>query len=155
MRRRVIAAIAALTATLLLLTAVRAHSHPLHTTLTDVVVTSGSVRATVRLFADDLAAAMGERSADAEIASYVAARLVILDDGRAVARRGCGVKRTSDLLWVCIEGSLAGSAAKLSVQNALLTEAFKDQINIVQATRGTEKRSFVFTRGDGPKRLLP
>src|SRR5690348_13374633 len=69
-RRRVIAAIAALTATLLLLTVARANAHPLHTTLTDVAIASGNVRATVRLFADDLAAATKARS-DAEITAYV------------------------------------------------------------------------------------
>jgi hypothetical protein len=151
MRRRAIAAIAALTATLLLMTAIRAQAHPLHTTLTDVVVTSGSVRATVRLFADDLAAAMGKRGGDPDVASYVESRLVFLDGGRAVSRRGCGVKRTSELLWVCVEGTVSGT---LSVQNTLLTEKFKDQINIVQATRGAEKQSVVFTKGDGTKRLF-
>jgi hypothetical protein len=153
-RRRVIAAIAALTATLLLLTVARANAHPLHTTLTDVAIASGNVRATVRLFADDLAAATKARS-DAEITAYVTRSLTIVDGTRTLATRSCGVQRTHELLWVCVEATLASGGEQIALRNAVLSETFKDQINIVQVTRGATKRSVVFTRGDGVKRLLP
>jgi hypothetical protein len=158
MRRRVIAAIAALTATLLLITALRADAHPLHTTLTEVSITPGTnvVRAVVRVFADDLASATGARSTtDVEVVSYIAGALSILDEnGRRLAGRGCGVTRTGDLVWVCVDAAFTGSAARLSLRNGVLSERFKDQINIVQATLGAAKRSVVFTKGDGPKRLF-
>ncbi len=151
MRRRAIAAIAALTATLLLITALRAHAHPLHTTLTEIVVAPGNVRATVRLFADDFANA-NRRSTDP--ASYVSRALTILDGDRALVTRPCGIKRTNDLVWVCIEASLVGSGDHLALRNALFGETYKDQINIVQATRGATKRSLVFAAGDDAKRLF-
>jgi hypothetical protein len=152
MRRRAIAAIAALTATLLLITALRASAHPLHTTLTDVAVTPGTIRASVRLFADDLAQTLGRRDTDGDIEAYVASSMAFFDDhNRPLAVRGCGIKRSDDLVWVCIQ---IKGAARVSLRNSLLCERFKDQINIVQVAAGGTKHGFVFTGGDGPKRLF-
>ena len=152
MRRGVSAAIAALAMTLSLITAVRADAHPLHTTLTEIAVTPNTLRATVRIFADDLGHAVGSRTDDLGIGTYVASAMVFLDgQNRAIAARSCGVKRAGDLLWVCIEVT---DARPMSLRNTLLCEQFRDQINIVQIAAGGTKRGLVFTRGDGPKRLL-
>jgi hypothetical protein len=145
-------------AALFLLCAGRLNAHPLHTTLTEVTVTpSRSIRVTVRVFSDDLAAGMGKTqsvSADPVVAAYVAKALVLYDANRPLALRACGVKRQADLLWVCLETPLTGGVDKLSLRNGLLGEAFKDQINIVQVASGATKRSLVFTRDDGAKRLF-
>jgi hypothetical protein len=152
MRRRAIAAIAALTATLLLLTGLRAEAHPLHTTLTEVAVTPNGIRANVRIFADDLARAVGRRNADADIETYVASSVAFFDEhNRPLAARGCGIKRSGELVWVCIQ---TASTTRVSLRNSLLCETFKDQINIVQLAAGGTKRGLVFTRGDRPKRLF-
>jgi hypothetical protein len=145
------------TATLLLLSAVRLDAHPLHTTLTEVTITSSrTIRAKVRVFADDLAAGMGKTrsvGADGDVATYVMRGLALYDANRPLALRACGVKRQADLLWVCLETALAGGVDGVSLRNSLLGETFKDQINIVQVALGGAKRSLVFTRDDGAKRL--
>jgi hypothetical protein len=152
MRRRAIAAIAALTATLLLLTGLSAEAHPLHTTLTEIAVTRTAIRASVRIFADDLAQTLGRRNGDADIETYVASSLTFFDESnRPLAARGCGIKRSGELVWVCIQ---TAGAARVSVRNSLLCEQFKDQINIVQVATAGGKRGLVFTRGDGPKQLF-
>ena len=152
MRPGVSAAIAALTMTLSSITVVRAEAHPLHTTLTEIAATPNAIRATVRIFADDLGKAVGSHTDDGGIEAYVASAVVFLDaQNRALASRGCGVKRSGDLLWVCIEVT---DTRAISLRNTLLCEQFRDQINIVQVAGGGAKRGLVFIRGDGPKRLL-
>ena len=141
-----------------LLCARQLNAHPLHTTLTEVTITSSkTIRATVRVFADDLGAGMGKTrsvAADADVAAYVAEGLVLYDANRRVALHACGVRRQADLLWVCLETALIGGTDKISLRNSLLGETFKDQINIVQVASGGAKRSLVFTRDDGAKSLF-
>ena len=152
MRRGIVAAIAALTMTLLSITVVRAEAHPLHTTLTEIAVTPNALRATVRIFADDIAQAIGRRGSDADIETYVASSVRFFDEhNRPLVARGCGIQRSGELVWVCIQ---TASVTGISVRNTLLCEHFKDQINIVQIATGGTKRGLVFTRGDGPKRLF-
>ena len=151
-------AVAMFSAALFLLCAGRLNAHPMHTTLTEVTVTpSRTIRATVRVFADDLAAGMGKTrsvAVDGDVATYVAKGLALYDADRPLALRPCGVKRQSDILWVCLETALAGGLDRVSLRNSLLGETFKDQINIVQVASGGVKRSLVFTRDDGAKRLF-
>lgn len=152
MRRRAIAAIAALTATLLLITALRASAHPLHTTLTEIAVTPTTIRANVRIFADDLAQTLGRRNGDAEIEAYVLSSVTFFDaHNQPLVVRGCGIRRDGELVWVCIQ---TPGTARVSFRTTLLCEQFKDQVNIVQVATGETKRGLVFTRGDGPKRLF-
>ncbi len=125
--------------------------HPLHTTMTELTVdrASHTVRATVRVFADDFArASRAAPSADA----YVAKALRLMDGGgAAIALHGCGTRQSGDLLWVCVEGTTR--ATSLQIANSLLCDLFDDQVNIVQVVRGTERRSLLFTRGDGAKKI--
>src|SRR6185369_4010458 len=89
-------------------------SHPLHTTLADVSIgTDGSLCVTVRAFADDFSAAVARHAgkprpadftvADADVASYVAATVVLQDaSGKPVALVWLGTRRTGDLMWVTV-----------------------------------------------------
>jgi hypothetical protein len=87
--------------------------------------------------------------------AYVARALFIADrGGRAVALGSCGVRRSGDLLWVCVEGTTTSDARELSIRDAVLCELFSDQVNIVQVADGASKRSVLFTRGDGAKRVF-
>lgn len=143
-----------------------ADAHPLHTTLTEVSVdaTSHSVHLVVRVFADDLGAALARRAHlpsvpagrawDDAASSYVVSAVAIADRGnRAVALRSCGTRRSGDLLWICLEGTTLEAAQELRGRNAMLCDLFDDQVNIVQFVTGAQKHSVLFTRGDGLKRL--
>jgi len=150
--------VATFSAGLSLLCAEHLDAHPLHTTLTEVTVTSAkTIRATVRVFADDLGAGMGMTQhvwADPDVTAYVAKALALYDANRPLPLRACGVRRQADLLWVCLETAMTAGTDKISLRNSLLGETFKDQINIVQVASGGAKRSLVFTRDDGAKRLF-
>jgi hypothetical protein len=137
------------------------NAHPLHTTLTEISVDASrhTVRAVVRLFADDLAAALarhpslGGNSMNDRAAAYVGAALSLSARGRALPMRSCGVRRSGDLLWVCLESTMPEGVDQLSARNPLLLEAFSDQVNIVQIGDGPTRRSVLFLKGDRDKPL--
>lgn len=149
-------------ATLLSVATARAgNAHPLHTTLAEVTVdaTRHTVRATIRLFADDLSAALSKRSRvsggelEARAGVYVAAAFSLTASGRPIVLRSCGVRRSADLIWVCLESDVLGDVAHLRARYPLLTESFADQVNIVQIGDGPGRRSVLFLKGDGDKPL--
>jgi hypothetical protein len=123
--------------------------HPLHTTMTDLAVDAArhTVRAIVRVFADDVPVASGV-NAD----RYVASAIQVSGEANSrVAWRGCGVKRAGDVLFVCIEGTFTGAPRGLRMSNVLLCDRFDDQVNVVQVTIGAVRHSVLFPRGDGFK----
>jgi hypothetical protein len=139
-----------------------ADAHPLHSTITELVLdpARGTVRATIRVFSDDLRAAVMRAARgvlpasdgpawDGAALAY-AARVVSLRNarGEALALRPCGTRRTGDLVWLCLEGPMARDAGVLHVRNAMLCEVYEDQVNVVQGTIGGTRRSLLFMRGD-------
>lgn len=139
-------------------------AHPLHTTLTEMTVDPAkhTVRAVVRVFEDDVRAALSKRPGgkvgtgavpDVEATAYVLSELTIDDESlRPVALRSCGVKRSGDVLWICVEtGPIDPRTVR--VRDSVLCELFADQVNIVQVSGAGVARSILFTRGDGPKTL--
>jgi hypothetical protein len=141
------------------------HAHPLHSTITELVEdrTRGVVRATIRVFADDFGTAVARsasgrvplssgRTRDAAELAYSIRVFGIQDaQGYALALRSCGVRRTGDLLWLCLEASTTQPLSSLRVRNGVLCELFDDQVNVVQATVGGDRRSLLFVRGDSYK----
>jgi hypothetical protein len=131
-----------------------AGAHPLHTTMTDLTIDESrhSIRAVVRVFSDDLAsAAQRSRSAD----QYFADALSITGrNGARVSLAPCGTRRQGDVLFVCVEGSFAGSASDLRLSNPLLFDVYKDQVNVVQVSTTRDHRSLLFVRGDAAKPVL-
>jgi hypothetical protein len=142
-------------------------AHPLHSTITELVLdpARGTVRVTVRVFVDDLRAAVtraarsrplptGGRAWDADILAYASDALAIRDaSGRAVRLHPCGTRRTGDLMWLCLEGDVGPDAEGLQVRNSILCELYEDQVNVVQGAVGRARRSLLFVRGDSFKSM--
>ena len=122
-------------------------AHPIHSTMTELVVDERAhvVRATVRAFADDV------RPATAE--AYVIRGLTMAQKTGVVALTSCGIRRQGDVVFVCVEGTYSGDARALRLTDALLCERFRDQVNVVQVVRGDDRRSLLFTAGDPAKPL--
>ena len=134
--------------------------HALHTSLTRVTVDAAAreVRVSMRLFSDDFATALARQSPtvsigadhrvpDAAAVAYARAALMLRQDGGgAIALVGCGQGREQDLTTVCLRASLAKVPTSLEVVNRALTEAFPDQVNIVQVTIQGRTKSLLFTR---------
>lgn len=167
--RRVSAGAATLLLSLAMLPAAGlALPHPMHTTITELAWRPGSrvVRATIRIFEDDFgravlglpasapapdSAAVREPAAEA----YVRAHFGLAGAGGAeLPLRWCGVRRSGNVVWVCIESGEGVAPAGLRVRNGVLFELYRDQVNIVQSLLGSAKASVLFTRGDGPKAIL-
>lgn len=139
-------------------------AHPLHSTITEISATNGAVRATIRVFADDFGTAVARSlkgrtvaagaAWDAAAVAYVSASFTLTDGaGRTLPLRSCGIRRTADLYWVCVESAAPASLATLSVRNRLLCDVWDDQVNVVQANVAGTRRSLLFTKGDAAKPL--
>jgi hypothetical protein len=149
-----------------MVSAERAFAHPLHSTITELTEDRGRgvVRATIRVFADDFGTSLGRfaRNAGAPMSpqwntaalGYVASVFTMANkSGTSLQIRSCGVTRTADLLWICVEATAPAGLASVQLRNAMLCELFEDQVNVVQATFGGSRHSHLFTRGDRLKPL--
>ncbi|HZI22669.1 MAG TPA: DUF6702 family protein [Gemmatimonadales bacterium] len=130
--------------------------HPLHTTLTQLAYRDAdrTVEATVRVFADDFRAALGQEVTDSAAAAYLRSTFTLADPaGRPLAIAWCGLRRTGDLLWLCLRAPTFQGVTGLRVRVTLLFERYADQINIVQASYAGRRAALLFTRGDAAKAL--
>ena len=144
----------------------RAFAHPLHTTLTEMTEdrAHGTVRATVRVFADDFGTSLSRfaRTTAAPMSAqwnavafaYASSVLQITSkQGAAMPLRSCGVTRSADVLWICVEATAPAGLASVMFRNAMLCDQFADQVNVVQATYAGSRHSILFTRGDRMKAI--
>ena len=144
----------------------RTRAHPIHSTLAEIVrdPARGTLRVTIRVFADDFGVALA-RSAHAPIADVgpmweaAAARYAVSvfgvrdGHGRALTLHPCGIRRTSAVIWVCLETDVTASTDGLQLRDAILCELYEDQVNVVQEAFGGARRSLLFVHGDGYKAL--
>lgn len=148
------------------LPAQRAWAHPLHTTLTEMTEdrAHGTVRGMVRVFADDFGTSLNRfaRTTSAPMSTewnaaafaYASSVLTVATrQGALLTLRPCGVTRSADVLWICVEATAPGGLASVMVRNAMLCDQFADQVNIVQATYAGSRHSLMFTRGDRLKAI--
>ena len=131
-------------------------AHPLHTSVTEVSSDDrGAVRVAIRLYADDLGSAAGAPdapAADSAVARYVRGRFALRDrTDHPVLLRWDGLTRHDDAVVIRLEGTLSGGLAGARVANLLLTERFRDQVNVVRASWPGGSATLLFTRGDAGK----
>jgi hypothetical protein len=153
-------ALAAVAIVALVVTATRAYSHPLHTTMSELSLASdGRTQIVLRAFVDDFSAAVTGRGAgnapriatpaDSQIARYVSGSVILSDPaGRRITLTLAGVKRSGDLVWVTLH-SATPVAPNARLTNTVLFERYDDQVNIVQTSIAGRRRTLLFTRRDG------
>ena len=132
-----------------------AAAHPMHSTITEVTEdrAHGTIRAVIRVFSDDLDAVLAKRggarlSRDQAMLAYVSGAFVLDDrSGRALTLHSCGSRGAAGVVFVCVETESPAGLAALTLRAAMLCDLYADQVNVVQATVGGVKRSFLFTRG--------
>ncbi len=140
----------------------RVRAHPLHTTLTNISFDPArqNERAIVRVFMDDLGKAVAahararlpEDITYGDALRYVASSFAISGpDQRPLPLSFCGVRRSGDLVWFCVETAVPTVAAKpsLTLRDNLLCDLFSDQVNIVQTS--SDHQTLLYTCGDGYK----
>ena len=160
-----VARCAALAIALLVATSARPlDAHPLHTTMTELSYDPSArmVNVSLRVFADDFTAAvMAGRvhrtdvtPPDSAMLRYVTARFSLVAPGTGrVVWRWCGARRDGLVILICLRGAAQRPPTGATMSNALLTEVFPDQVNIVQASYEGRRRTLLFTPRDGSKRM--
>ena len=149
-------------------------AHPIHTTLAELSHDAGKgiVTVSLRLFADDFAAAVarttritpasasraGTLPPDSAMFRYISERFAILvpagsAGATVIALRWCGVRRSGDVLLVCLRAPHARPLGGVRIRNRLMSEVFDDQVNMVQASHGGRRQLLLFTNRDGAKLL--
>jgi uncharacterized protein DUF6702 len=133
-------------------------THPLHSALAELEYqpNSGAILIRVRIFTDDLAAALrtpkDSYPADSLLSGYARGTLALTDQaGHPLPLIWQGVEHTGDTVLLQLRAKLTGGLQSARVLVALLWERFPDQVNIVRATYGGRTVTLLFTRGDGAK----
>ena len=143
-----------------------AAAHPIHTTLTVITPSEAghTLTISIRVFADDFSTSVAgfarhKPPADSSVAAdevtrYVRAQFTVNGaDGAAFVLAPCGVTRSRDLYWLCFRVSIPDATHGTRIRNQMLTELHADQVNIVQLAAGSERKSYLFTKGSAPSAL--
>lgn len=140
------------------------YAHPLHTTLTGITFDRSrhAVRAVVRVFIDDFGRAVAQHAharspldvTYGDALRYVAASFAIAGpNSKPLPLTSCGMRRTGDLMWLCMETVTPLGPDQLNVRDHVLCDLYEDQVNIVQVALGADRRTILFTPDDGFKSL--
>jgi hypothetical protein len=138
--------------TALLFVASIAGSHPIHSSSASLTLAGNgrSASIVVRVFAEDLP--VGPTTAAVE--RYLANRFRLYEaSGRSVALRLDSVRREGSVMILLLTALAPGGLRGARVWHGVLSERFRDQVNILQVHRGERSASLLFTASDGPKPL--
>lgn len=137
--------------------------HDFHSSITqiDYDQESKSLQVTIRLFSDDLSAALvkagapemelGTASEPPEaneyIESYLQERLKLTVNGKLVSFFYLGKEAQLDATWCYVEVEKVGNVRKLEITNTLLLDDFDDQTNLVNLNIKGQKKSGISRNG--------
>jgi hypothetical protein len=140
---------------------VSAHKFYLSLTVADHNVAEKSLEFTLRLFADDLEAAVAKRGTalkhgqpgfDQAVFAYVQQTLVLKRaDGSTMPLAWVGLENKVDVTWVYVEARGVESTAGLTVRDALFQDLFSEQVNMLHVNDARGRRALDFRSGDGFK----
>lgn len=135
--------------------------HPMHTAVVEIGYDPTSSTATIRIrvFADDLGAALADQGVgvvpDSAMSRYVRGTFALATRaGRPLALHWWGAERAGDVVLLQVRAIVPQGLAHARILSALLSERFEDQVNIVRATYDGRTTTLLFTRGD-PAKALP
>lgn len=152
-----------------LLLAQPASAHDYHASITDIKYNPNTqnLEVAVKVFMDDLENALSRQaktkvvynSSSGEVQKYIADYLqktlsFELEKGKPLKSRLLGSEEDVDVVWMYVEVPVQkGTLAQLYVKNAILTDLFTDQMNIVNVNYKGETESVLMQRGDVTKKL--
>ncbi|WP_239020893.1 DUF6702 family protein [Pontibacter arcticus] len=144
-------------------------AHDYHASITDVKYNgrTQSLEVAVRVFTDDLENALSQRTkskvvyqANSEktnlyLANYLQANLAFeLTKGKPLKYKFVGSEEEADAVWIYLEVPVQqAQLAQLYVKNAIFTEIFGDQMNIVNVNYKSKTESVMLQRGEETRKI--
>lgn len=89
----------------------------------------------------DLLNPKDKKEVDKELAEYIRKRLSIISDGKMCSLKYLGYEKEEDCIWTYLEIEKTEKPKSLKIQNTLLYDYLKEQINIVHVEVGSFKES--------------
>jgi hypothetical protein len=133
-------------------------THPLHYSQTTITAgENGQVAISIETEVDDIQTAIttgGLAAGDSGLATYVRSTVTLSDGtGRPfpLAWKGSAVDGTTIRLQ--LQAQVPGDLAQARLRQAMHTELFSDQVNVVLVQNGARRLRLLFTPGSGPRRL--
>jgi hypothetical protein len=126
----------------------------MHTTMSTLTYdrTTSTITLTLRTFVDDVTAAAAKRRAAPDV--YVQSMVTLADpSGHAIPFVACGVRRTGDVLMICLRAPAPHGPSGMTLSDRALFDQFDDQVNIVGADYDGRRETMLFTKTDPPRRL--
>lgn len=146
-----------------------ASAHDYHASITDVKYNprTQNLEVAVKVFMDDLENALSRQaktkviysSNSEEVKKYISDYLqktlsFEVEKGKPLKSKLLGSEDDVDVVWMYVEVLVQkGTMAQLYVKNAILTDLFTDQMNIVNVNYKGETESVLMQRGDVTKKL--
>lgn len=145
-----------------------AQAHDYHASITDVKYNprSQSLEVALRVFTDDLENALSLRnkskvaySKSDKVKQYLADYLNAsvsfeLEKGKPLKQRFIGSEEETDVVWIYFEVPVnSASLSHLYVKNAVFTELFNDQMNVVNINYKGKTNSVLLQKHDVGKKL--
>lgn len=161
-----------LTAALLLLALVAtrpASAHDYHASITDIKYNprTQNLEVAVKVFMDDLEDALSRQAkskityssssetVNEQLSDYLKSNLAFeLEKGKPLKARLLGSEEDADMVWLYVEVPVQqATLAQLYVKNAILTDIFTDQMNIVNVNYKGKTESVLLQHGDVTKKV--
>lgn len=136
--------------------------HKFYVSLTEIRYNPGSERLEVsmRIFPDDLdlalerafqvsthlATEIESEEADSLLQVYLDLHFAIEVDGEPVLLKYLGKEPEADAIWCYLESAAIDKMGTIVIRSSLLTEAFEEQVNIIQVYAGDWNRGMLLTR---------
>lgn len=142
---------------------IHSQSHPFYLSVTEIQYNAQDkvLEIAVKLFVSDLEAALQERyqqtmnlgltneHSDAEVylALYLREQLQIRFEGVALPQTYLGNQPEQEVLWCYLTVPMPRAPRSLYVRNALLTDQFEEQQNLVHLNVAGQRESLILQRG--------
>lgn len=140
-------------------------SHPFYVSVTEIQLREGRMELSVRLFTDDLEAALdafGQEAGndlirhqpatriDSLLPAYLTQKLEVRVNRQKLAFTYVGYEIEMDACWLHLEAEVQPKPTALQVDVQLLYELFPAQQNIVHLMQGSARKSTRLQKGDQP-----
>lgn len=146
-----------------------ASAHDYHASITDVAYNprTQSLEVAVKVFMDDLEEALSRQAKSnityssssvavkEQLADYLKSTLSFeLEKGKPLKARLVGSEEDADVVWLYVEVPVQQAAlTQLYIKNAILTDMFTDQMNIVNVNYNGKTESVLLQPGEVTKKL--